>query len=295
MKNRHTPPWRAELAQGDQKRALKAILTLLGICAAAFPAWGGCVESNPGRHVADSETRISMNDSSALPIAPEGTLKVLRDSDVVAYARINTVEDKIEKVPPSDRPQPDILRAYPRQRCTITLLWILKGDATWEGKTVPLLKERSRYFVSEKEKMVLYLKRQGDFFHTIDGFGEEHRLAFVLCDIRNSKKDSKSGGIVASVNGNGMLSRPRPTIHVLEGRQRTTLRIGDDRWNTSLLQTKTIGEFDICEIPLDKGTYTVLMEEDGQLFSYTRLLKGYYACVNVGEYRWWEPLCFRID
>ncbi len=276
-------------SESRMKHLLKFPIGILIVFAAAFPGWGGCIESNQAIHAADSEKRVSMTDSGKIPIVPETTLTLFEDSDVIAYARIDTVEDKIEMAPPG-RPQPEVLITYPKQRCTATLLWILKGDVGLQNETLRLAKERSRFFVSEKEKRVLYLKKEGDFFHTIDKFGGEHRLASALCDIRNLKQDTESGGIVASFKGNDTSSHP--TIHVLKGRQKTSLKMNDAAWKRFLLKSSPIGQFDTCEIPLEKGTYTVLMEMGDNLFSYTRLINGYYACVNVGEYRWWEPLYF---
>jgi len=228
-----------------------------------------------------------MNDSGKIPIIPETTQQLFEDSDVIAYACIDQVEDRIEKPARKDI---EGIGTYPRQRCTATLLWILKGDAGLTHMTAPFVKNSSRYFVSEKEKRVLYLKKDGDRFYTVDRFEGEPRLASALCDIRNLKRDAESGGIIASFQGSS--ASLSPTIHVLKGRQKTTLRVNDAGWNRFLLKSSPIGPFDICEIPLKKGTYTVLMERGGGLFSYTRRIDGYYACVNVGEYRWWEPLYF---
>jgi hypothetical protein len=271
------------------KHFLRFPIGIFIVFAATFPGWGGRIESNRERHAADSKERVSMNESVTIPIVPETTAALFENSDVIAYGYIDNVEGGIEKSAPG-RIHLDRSVIYPEQRCTATLLWILKGDAGLKNRTVSVVKKRSRYFVSEKEKRVLYLKKEGDFFHTVDRFGGEHRLASALCDIRNLKRDAESGGIVASFQGIGPSSRP--VIHVLKGRQKTSLRINDAAWRRFLLKSSPIGEFDICEIPLEKGTCTVLMEMGGQLSSYTRLINDYYACVNVGEYRWWEPLYF---
>jgi len=271
------------------KHLIQVPIGIFIVFVAAFPGWGGGVESNPARHAADSKHQISMSDSSKIPIIPETTQRLFEDADVVAYVLIDKVEEGIEISPPGAH-HPEVLKTYPRQRCTASLLWILKGDSALQNEKVPIVKEISRYFVSENEKRVLYLQKRGDFFQTIDSFGGEPRLASALCDIRNSKKDVHGGGVVASFQGKDRMSRP--IIHVLRGRQPTSLRMTDTAWDTFLLTSKPIGEFDICEIPLEQGTYTVVMEMGGHLFSYTRLLNGYYACVKVGEYRWWEPLYF---
>ena len=172
-----------------------------------------------------------------------------------------------------------------------SLLWILKGNKGLKNSTVPIIKEKSGYYLSEKEKRVLYLKKDGEFFRTVDRFGGEHRLASALCDIRNLEREATSGGIVASFH-QGNDQSLQPTIHVLKGRQKISLKINDSTWDRFLLKTSTMEKFNICEVPLPEGVYTVLMEIGGELFSYARLTDGYYACVNIGKYRWWEPLYF---
>jgi len=274
-------------SKNKTKWLLFSPIVLLMVFAAVFPGYGKGTKFDQQMHNIDSEKLVSMNDSGKIPIIPETTQQLFEDSDVIAYSYIDDVEDRIEK--PS-RKDIEVIGIYPNQRCTATLLLILKGDVGLTNMTVPLVKKRSRYFVSEKEKRVLYLKKDGDRFCTIDRFEGEHRLASALCDIRNLKRDTESGGIVASFQRSSASSCP--TIHVLKGRQKTSLKINDATWNRFLLKSSPIGQFDICKIPLEKGTYTVLMEMEGVLFSYTRLINDYYACVNVGEYRWWEPLYF---
>ena len=272
------------------KRLLFFLIGLLMVFAAVFPGYGKGTKSDQQMDNIDSQKRVSMDDSGTVPIVPETTQKLFEDSDVIAYADIDNVENKIEKAALVGT-NLDVSEIFPEQRCTASLLWILKGDVDLQNKTVPVIKEKSRYYLSEKEKRVFYLKKEGDLFHTIDRFRGEHRLTSALCDIRNLKRDAKSGGIVASFQGND--KSLRPTIHVLKGRQKTSLKINDNTWNRFLLKSSSIGKFNICEIPLQKGEYTVLMEIGGDLFSYTRLINDYYACVIVGKYRWWEPLYFR--
>ena len=253
----------------------------------------GCGRSTEfGRQMrnVDSKERVSTGDSGAVPIVPETTQKLFEDSDVIAYADIDSVENKIEKVVSVGIP-PQGPKIFPSQRCTASFLWILKGDVGLQNETVPLIKERSRYYLSEKEKRVLYLRKDGDLFRTVDRFGAEHRLVSALCDIRNLKKKATTGGIVASFHQESHKSL-RPAIHILRGRQKASLKVNDRAWGDSLLKTSNIGMFDICEVPLPEGIYTVLMESDGVLFSYTRLTNGYFPCVIVGKYRWWEPLYF---
>ena len=271
------------------KRLLFFLIQLVMVFAAVFPGYGKGTKSDQQMHNIDSQERVSMDDSGTIPIVPETTEKLFEDSDVIAYADIDNVENKIEKAA-LVRTNLPVSEIFPEQRCAASLLWILKGDVDLQNRTVPIIKKKSRYYLSEKEKRVLYLKKEGNLFHTIDRFGGEHRLRSALCDIRNLKRDATSGGIVASFQGND--KSLRPTIHVLQGRQKTSLKINDNTWNKFLLKSSRIGEFNICEIPLQKGAYTVLMEIGGDLFSYTRLINDYYACVIIGKYRWWEPLYF---
>jgi hypothetical protein len=251
--------------------------------------WASCTESNGGMTVADSDKEVLICDSSSIPLIPEPTSQLLERSDVIAYSVVEKVSTKIEggASGPSQR---EVMTIYPEQHFTATLLWVLKGDSVSPNTTIAVVKRESRYFVSEREKRVLYLKKTDGLFQTVDRFGGEQRLAFALCEIRNQKKAAENGGIVASFQGDSPSSQP--IVHVLKGRQKRPLQINGEAWKRSLLKNAPINQFDICEIPLAKGTYTVLLEMDGVLFSHTRAVNGYYACVNIGEYRWWEPLSF---
>lgn len=267
------------------------VIGMMMALAAADAGWGGCTASNRETGTGDQGKQVFMGDSQDIPIIPETPLRLFEDSEVIAYAKIDTVQDVIERTA-SRQFQPEGMPVYPAQRFTATLLWILKGDPAQKDRVVSVEKGRSRYAVSEQDKRVLYLKQEGDSFHTVDRYGGEHRLASALCDIRNLNRDAESGGIVASFQGDHPGSRP--VIHVLRGRQKASLRINDPAWRRSFLKSAPIGPFDVCEISLGRGPYTVLMELEGDLVSHTRLIDGWYATVNVGEYRWWEPLYFPL-
>jgi hypothetical protein len=265
------------------------LLGTMMVLAAADAGFGGCTASNRETGAGNPGKQVFMDDSQHIPIIPETPLRLFEESDVIAYAKIDTVQDVIDRAA-SRHPQPEGMPVYPAQRFTATLLWILKGDAAREDRVVSVEKGRSRYAIFEQERRVLYLKQEGDSFHTVDQYGGEHRLASALCDIRNLKKDAESGGIVASFQGDHAGSRP--VVHVLRGRQKASLRMNDPAWRRSILKSAPIGPFDVCEISLGRGPYTVLMEIGGGLISHTRFIDGWYATVNVGEYRWWEPLYF---
>ena len=236
-----------------------------------------------------SENGISTENLDPLPIEPETTERLFHDSDVIAYAAIIHVDKRIRN---RERSRMKFLAPgiFPEQSCEVSLLWILKGESSLQGKTISIIKKRSRYYLAENEKRVLYLKMQDRHFQTVDKFGGEHRLASALCDIKNLETGARSGGIVASFRVDD--SSLCPKIHLLRGRHRMSLKKNDKIWREFLIKPEKISRFNICEIPLERGLYTVLVEIEDHLYSYTRPVDGYYACVMVGNHRWWEPLYF---
>jgi len=248
------------------KRLLFSPIVLFMVLAAVLPIHGkGVVLDGQARDVGFKEQFPSMGNLDTVPTKPETIRHLFEASDVFVYALIDTVKNKIEKhIQAGPRFEGDEI--FPEQRCTGSFLWVLKGDVGLQNSTVSVIKEKSRYCLSEKENRVLYLQKDGNLFRTIDGFGGEHRLASALCDIRDLKRDATSGGIVASFH-QGNDKSLHPIVHVLKGRRKTSLEINDNEWDRFLLKTIKIGKFNICEIPLQEGVYTVLMERNGNLFS----------------------------
>jgi len=257
-------------------------------------ALSGCnTAGGSGQEVVDikSDNRLLDDDPGAVPIVPETTKRLFELSDLIVYAEIVRVEGE-----PYERRDPktgvEASEIFPEQRFEATFLWVLKGEMVLQDKTVSVIKVRSRYYLTKGQKRVLYLTKREGSYRTVDRFGGEHRLASALCDIRNLRTDAQEGGIIATfLDGNEHLCSK---VHLLRGRHNKSLRINDKEWNKSLLRTDIVARFNICDIKLERGIYTLLLEMDGRLRSYTRLIDGYYPCVIIGQYRWWEPIYFDL-
>jgi len=262
----------------------------LVLAAEAFPEYskGG----NPDQKMTENgfESRIAKEDSSGIPIEPETIQWLFNNSDVIAYVEIISVQSGAGKRSTLNGIW-EMPRIFPEQHCKACVLWVIKGDEYFQNRTISIVKEPSRYYLSEREKRVMYLRKENrGSFCTIDRFGGEHRLVSAVCNMRNLNTDAKSGGVIVSVyNGH---ESAHPKVHVLKGRHPSSLNMNDRDWKTSLVKSANMGEFNIWQISLQKGLYTVLLEIKGTLYSHTRLTNGYYACVIVGMYRWWEPLYF---
>jgi hypothetical protein len=236
-----------------------------------------------------AEDKSSVNEIKRIPIKPESPEWLFRHSNVIGYVEIIEVDKKIKKNQSFENLE-GIYSTYPRQGCKAKFLRILKGSNDLENTTVSLVKEYSRYFLTEKQKIVLYLKKK-DVYHTIDQFGGEHRLASALCDINNIREDIQTGGIVVAV-----LNKEKYTdykVHIIKGRHRSPINKGDEAWKKYLLKSAKFNEFDIVEVPLQGGRYTVLLELNGNIYCHSRLINGYYPYVIISENRF-KPIYFDL-
>jgi hypothetical protein len=264
--------------------ALIAMLFLPGIFLAVLRVEADLHAENSQKFLPKNEIK-----SNSFPIRPETIEELVKTSDVVAYAAVLSV-DKQLKPGISSRMKPGMRQVFPEQHVDATLLWVIKGGPCLEGRTVHVIKEKSAYFLQPGQKRILYLKRKDDRFHTVDKFGGEYRLASAWCDIKNLDPGMTSGGVMASFEAADASVCDR--IAVLRGRHPTSLRKDSADWKDALVETEKVFRFNTCEIPLPKGTYTVLVALGGALRSYTRPVNGHYACVRVDKERWWEPLYF---
>ena len=137
----------------------------------------------------------------------------------------------------------------------------------------------------------MYLKEYYGVYKTVDLFGGEHRLTSALCNI-NTIKNIQTGGIVVGVLNKGKENYLR--IRIIRGRQKAGITIGDKIWKNYLLETLEIGEFDIVEVPLEEGNYTVLLEFNHGLYPHSRLVEGHYPYVIITKGRW-KPLYFDMN
>jgi hypothetical protein len=75
-------------------------------------------------------------------------------------------------------------------------------------------------------------------------------------------------------------------VYVLQGRHKAPLILGSKIWKDNVIRREKIGEFDIAEVSLKPGTYTLLIQFNGNLHSFGRLVNGYYPYVILEENDW---------
>ena len=225
-----------------------------------------------------------------LPIKPESSKWLFENSDLISYGEVVDVDREIDDSVHKRQP-PGIYPSFKIQLCRVKLLKVLKGSDELKGKIITVIKKRSRYYFKKGQKRVLYLKEHYRIYETVDLFGGEHRLVSALCNI-NTIKNIQRGGIVAGILNKGKENYLR--ICIIRGRQKAGVTIGDKIWGNYLLKTVQIGEFDIAEVPLEEGNYTVLLEFNNNLYPHSRLVEGHYPYVIITKGRW-KPLYFDMD
>jgi len=225
-----------------------------------------------------------------LPIKPENPKWLFENSDLISYGEIVDVDREVDTTVHKKQP-PGIYPSFEMQLCRVKLLKVLKGSDELKGKIITVIKKRSRYYFKKGQKRVLYLKEHYRIYETVDLFGGEHRLVSALCNI-NTIKNIQRGGIVAGVLNKGKENYLR--IYIVRERQKAGVTIGDKIWKKYLLKTAQIGEFDIAEVSLEKGNYTVLLEFNNNLYPHSRLVEGCYPYVIITKGRW-KPLYFDMD
>ena len=224
-----------------------------------------------------------------LPIRPESPEWLFEKSDLICYGEIVNVTREINSDVDKEQP-PGIHPSFEMQLCRVKVLKVLKGSDNLKGETIAVIKRKTRYYFRKCQKVVLYLKESCGVYKTLDLFGGEPRLASALCNI-NTLKGLQAGGIVAAVlNKEEAYLR----IHIIRGRQKSDISIGDKTWENHLLKNIEIGEFDIVEVPLEEGSYTVLLESNRGLYPHSRLVEGHYPYIIITRGRW-KPLYFDMD
>ena len=86
-------------------------------------------------------------------------------------------------------------------------------------------------------------------------------------------------------------------IHILKGRNRAPILLGGKNYQENIVITRKTEEFDIAKIPLNPGSYTVLIEYKDTLYSFNRLVDGYYPYVIIGNqnYSNWRSVNFDFN
>lgn len=231
----------------------------------------GCIE----------RAKVISKEKNPLPIKPETAEWLFENSEVISYVEVLKVDKKIER---EDKPlPPGIYPTFSKQHAEVNLLEILKGPEDLRGTIITIIKDRSRYYLTEKQRLVVYLKEDKGRYHTIDAFGGEHRLASTLANVNSLKKDMGSGIVVGILN-KGNFSDLK--LHILQGRHKAPLIPGDEVEKVYLLKVEEVDRFDISKIPLEPGSYTILLELEGDLHSHYQLINGYYPYLILKEDNW---------
>lgn len=220
-----------------------------------------------------------------IPIEPESSEYLFKNSDVIAYVKVLEVT-KIKKKYHSEPLSLGARIIFPRQLAKVRFLKILKGSQGLKDTTATIVKSKSFNYLSEGQEVVVYLKKVKGRYQTINLSGWEWRLASTLANINNLKADGC--GVVVGV----LLNKDKRNfhdfkIHILKGRHKAPIILGDQVIQTSLLKTEEVGKFNISEVPLDHGTiYIILLEVKGGLHSHNRLVNGYYPYILLEENEW---------
>lgn len=204
------------------------------------------------------------------------------NSEAIAYVEVLKVSRKVEK--PTESLPPGIWRTFPRQRVKVRFLKVLKGPEELENTSSTIIKGRAHFYLDEGEREVLYLRKGIWRYHTVSTFQCITGLAPVLAKM-NSLKKHKGSGLVIGVLNKGNLEGLE--VHILEDRHKAPVILDSEIYRDNLVKKERIGELDIAEIPLEPGSYTVLIELNGNLYSFNRLVDGYYPYVILEENNWW--------
>lgn len=225
----------------------------------------------------------------AVPESKETKEWFFENSDVISYVEVLEVDRRIEE--PTELLPPGSRDVFLKQQAKIKFLKILKGPKELENTTDNIVKKRAYFFLTEKERLVLYLRKRLCSYHTFSVSQGEWRLASALADVNSLKKDTESG-IVVGVLNKGNLQDLR--IHILQRRHKAPVILDSESWKNNLVRREKIGEFDIAEIPLAQGAFTVLLELKENLYSFNQLVDRYYPYVILEENNW-QAIYFDIE
>lgn len=259
--------WRCHvLSVADLTPAMLAILVL---CASS------CVKDDPNTVNSDEanhQEQVFVSDQQRF-----------QKADVVCYVEILEVDKKIEESSSGHDPLEGEVIIHPEQTVRAQCLKVLKGPEELQGTTLVIVKQRSDFHLVENQRRVLHLSHDAHRFRTVGWRSGEWRLPSVL-SIANTLKNDAGSGIVVGVLAEYSLKNSM--VHILKGRHRAPVTLHSRQWEEALTGAYTIGDFDIAEIFVEPGSYTVLLEVDGTLRSFSRLVFGYYPYVIVEEHQW---------
>lgn len=208
------------------------------------------------------------------------------NSDIISYVEVLEVDKEVDKE--IKRSSESLLLGsktiFSKQHAKVRFLKILKGPGELENTTANIIKRKAYFGLGPKEKRVLYLRRGIWRYYTVSIFGGEWRLASVLANVNALNKDKGSGIVVGLLNKGDLQGLE---IHVLHGRHKSPVILDSEVYEANFVKEEKIGEFDIAEISLEPGAYTLLIELDGSLYSgFSQLVDGHYPYVIIKEDNW---------
>jgi hypothetical protein len=162
---------------------------------------------------------------------------------------------------------------------------------------IDIIKRKSRYRVYKKEKTVLYLERKKrNLYQTIDAWGGENRLHFLLAKVKSLQWWYKGSGIVVGVTGIKNKEEYQDLkIYIFEGRHKYPLNLKDSETQASLLKIENLGKYNVTEVSLKpEKIYTILLKAGNSYTFYKYKDEEYYPTVFL-EKNEWEALEFDLE
>ena len=243
-------------------------------------------------------SRIYQTELATLRISskpPPSQTWLFERSDIISYVEVLEVDKAIELPPSSpENMKPGEIARYPKQFAKVKFLKLLKGSKELENTTRNIIKGGgANFYLKEGEKLVLYLKKWIWSYHTFNSRAES-RLAPVLANVNSLKKEMKNGIVVGVFNKESLEDLK---VHILQGRHKAPIILDSEIYKDNLVKKERINEFDIAEIPLEPGSYTILIELEGNLYNFNRLVVGYYPYVILEENssRNWRSINFDLN
>lgn len=204
---------------------------------------------------------------------------VINSSELIVYVEILEVNKSVKEEAIYSKHGP----LFPEQSAQVKFLKILKGTERLENSVNQVRKQESHFSLYNGERLVLYLRKEGDkSFRTIGTFRGHRRLASAIADINTIKK--QRAGLVIGIIGNKKLEDIE--INILEGRYKAPVVLETSTYEKGLVKTAKPGEFGIATISLEPGKYTVLFKTDDRLEGFSRLINGHYPYVILQKSNW---------
>lgn len=220
-----------------------------------------------------------------VPVLPLTDEQLIESSDLIVYVEVLELDKNT-----AQRSKDSLL--YPKQIAQVNVLKVLKGSVKRED--IKITKKRAYFQLQEKQRLVLYLKKYFGSYQTVSVFSQETRIASAIANVNEYLIQDGSGIVVGITNKEPI---ERLNIHILKGRNRAPILLGGKNYQKNIVITRKTEEFDIAEIPLDPGSYTILIEYKDALYSFNRLVDGYYPYVIIGDqnYSNWRSVNFDFN